>query len=398
MAKKKILVLGSSFAGFTAAIEARKGDPEVEVVVVSKSREFLFMPSLIWVPFGLRTRADITFDVAPIFAEKGIRFVEAAVTKIDPAQQRVTHALGDETYDFLVIATGPELDYAAIPGFAPENGFVESIFGFDSARRAGEAFEALKKDPGPVLIGGAPGTGCFGAAYEFLFNMAYQLKKAHLTEKAPLTYVTAEPFLGHFGIGGFGNGKKLTEMFMKRSHVSAVVDVAVTEFRKGEAVLDDGRVLPFKFAMFAPAFLGAAPVRALTDITDARGFVKVDGTYRTEKYPNVYAAGIAVSVPPPSPTRIPCGVPKTGYASEEMAKVAVHNIFATLHGEPMLSLAPGAIDAKCVLDAGNSGMIMTADHLLEPREHAWLIPGPEAHWAKLAFEKYFLATHRRGIA
>ena len=34
--------------------------------------------------------------------------------------------------------------------------------------------------------------------------------------------------------------------------------------------------------------------------------------------------------------------------------------------------------------------------ILEPRGHAWLIPGPEAHWAKLAFEKYFLATHKRG--
>lgn len=396
--KKKILVLGSSFAGYTAAIDLKKRAPDHEVVVVSKSREFLFMPSLIWVPFGLRKREDITFDVAPIFEKKGIRFVESVVTKIDPAQQRVTHAQGEESYDYLVIATGPDLDYAAIPGFAPQHGFVESIFGYASAERAAVAFEALKKDPGPVVIGGAPGTGCFGAAYEFLFNMAYQLKKAGLTEKAPLTYVTAEPFLAHFGIGGFGNGTKLTEMFLKRSHVSAIVDVAVKEFRKGEAVLDDGRVVPFKFAMFAPAFLGVAPVRALTDITDARGFVKVDGTYRTEKYPNVYAAGIAVSAPPPGPTRVPCGVPKTGYASEEMAKVAVHNILADIQGEPLVSLPFGAIDAKCVLDAGNSGMIMTADHLLEPREHAWLIPGPEAHWAKLAFEKYFLATHRRGLA
>ena len=91
-------------------------------------------------------------------------------------------------------------------------------------------------------------------------------------------------------------------------------------------------------------------------------------------------------------------MPKTGYASEEMAKIAVHNILADIAGEPLLSLSPGAIDAKCVLDAGNNGIIMTADRLLEPREHAWLIPGPEAHWAKLAFEKYFLTTHRMGIA
>jgi sulfide:quinone oxidoreductase len=398
VAKKKIVILGSSFAGFTAAMEIKKRAPEHDVVVISKSREFLFMPSLIWVPFGLRKREDITFDVAPIFEKKDVRYVEAAITKIDPVAQRVTHGKGEVLYDYLVIATGPELDYAAIPGFGPEHGFVESIFGFDAADHARVAFEAFKKDPGPVLIGGVPGASCFGAAYEFLFNMAHQLNKAGLRDKAPLTYVTAEPFLAHFGIGGFGNGTKLTEMFMKHAHVSSVVDIAVKEFQKGEAILEDGRSLPFKYAMFAPAFRGIAPVRALTEITDARGFVKTEDTYRTTKYPNIYAAGIAVALPPPSPTRLPCGVPKTGYASEEMARLAAHNILADIEGHRLVSLAPGAIDAKCVLDAGNNGMIMTADHLLEPRDHAWLIPGPEAHWAKLAFEKYFLATHRAGYA
>ncbi len=142
--KKKIVVLGSSFAGFTAAIELKKKAPEHDVVVVSKSREFLFMPSLIWVPFGLRKREDISFDVAPIFEKKGIAFVEAAATAIDLKAQRVTHAKGTTSYDYLVIATGPELDYAAIPGFAPEHGFVESIFGFESAMHARDAFDACE--------------------------------------------------------------------------------------------------------------------------------------------------------------------------------------------------------------------------------------------------------------
>jgi len=103
-----------------------------------------------------------------------------------------------------------------------------------------------------------------------------------------------------------------------------------------------------------------------------------------------------VAVSQPDRTPVPCGVPKTGYLSEEMAKVVAHNIAADIRGERPIMLSPGSIDAKCVLDAGNTGMIMTADHFLEPRTHAWLIPGPEAHWAKLAFEKYFLTTRSHG--
>ena len=53
--RKRVLVLGGNFGGLTAAITIKHelhGD--VDVTVVSSSDEFLFTPSLIWVPFGKR--------------------------------------------------------------------------------------------------------------------------------------------------------------------------------------------------------------------------------------------------------------------------------------------------------------------------------------------------------
>lgn len=394
---KRIVIIGSSFAGFTAAIELKnKLKDQHQISVLSKTDEFLFMPSLIWVPFGLRKRQDISFSVAPILERRGIEFKQATVTRIDLERRELHSDLGTDSYDYLVIATGPKLNYEAVPGLGPHGGYTQSIFSWQDAESARVTFEEFVKNPGPVVIGAVQGASCFGAAYEFLFNMAYQLKKRGLQAQAPLTYVTAEPYLAHFGIGGFGNGTRMTEFFFKREHISAVTDVAVKEIRPGEVHLSDNRILPFSYAMLAPSFLGIDAVRACTDIVDAGGFVRINPSYQTEKYPEVFAAGVAVSMPRPDQTKIPCGVPKTGYLSEEMAKVVVHNIIASIHGEPLVALPPASIDAKCVLDAGNTGIIMTADHFLEPREHAWLIPGPEAHWAKLAFEKYFLATHRHG--
>ncbi|HEY8089324.1 MAG TPA: FAD-dependent oxidoreductase [Polyangiaceae bacterium] len=395
--RKRIVILGGSFAGMTAAIELKEklGD-EADVVVLSKAKDFLFMPSLIWVPFGKRQREDITFALAPVFEKKGVDFRNVEVTRIDLPGRKVETSEGAKTdYDFLVIATGPKLDYAAVKGLGP-GGHTQSIFSWDDAVRARDAFERFVADPGPVVVGGVQGASCYGAAYEFLFNMAYELKKRDLAHRAPLTYVTSEPFLAHFGIGGFGNGTKMTEMFMRHMNIDSVTNASVREFTKDEVHLEDGRRIPFRYAMFAPRFLGIDPVRALEEITTPAGFVRVDARYRTERYPEVYAAGVAVAIDPPQKTPVPCGVPKTGYLSEEMARVVAHNIVATIHGEPLVALPPGSIDAKCVLDAGNNGIIMTSDHFLEPRAHAWLIPGPEAHWAKLAFEKYFLATHRRG--
>ena len=51
-----------------------------------------------------------------------------------------------------------------------------------------------------------------------------------------------------------------------------------------------------------------------------------------------------------------------------------------------------AIDAKCILDAVSTGIIMLSDGMLASSKYEWIIPGPEARWAKVAFEKYFLAT------
>ncbi|MEZ5339656.1 MAG: FAD-dependent oxidoreductase [bacterium] len=395
--QKRIVIIGSNFAGYTAAMklqEELKG--EHAITVISKSPDFLFMPSLIWVPFGLREREQITIPLEPLYEKKGIRFVLETVDRIDLAQRTVHTEKGFYGYDYLVIATGPELAYDAIPGLGPIDGYTQSIFSWEHAERTQQAFEELLRDPGPVVIGAVQGASCFGAAYEFLFNTAHQLKKHKLLDKAPLTYVTAEPFLAHFGIGGFGNGTKMTDWFFRNLHITAELDAEFQEITPDEMLLTDGRRIPYKFAMLAPSFRGVKPVRELTEITNKGGFVKVGRDYATEQYPEVYAAGVAVAMDPPDVTKVPCGVPKTGYLSEEMAKVVAHNIVADITGGKKMELPPQYIDAKCVLDAGNTGIIMLADHFLEPRQHAWLIPGPEAHWAKLAFEKYFMTTHRMG--
>ena len=75
----KVLVLGSNFAGLTAALAVKQElQDDVEVTVVSKDDRFIFNPSFIWIPFGKRKPADITFPVAPTFEAHGVDFVHAA--------------------------------------------------------------------------------------------------------------------------------------------------------------------------------------------------------------------------------------------------------------------------------------------------------------------------------
>lgn len=396
--RRRIVILGSSFAGMTAALELKHhiGDRH-DVIVLSRSDEFVFLPSLIWVPFGLRTREEITFLLPPVLERRGVVFHRAEVTSIDLAGRGVVTTEGRFEYDYLVLATGPRGHYDEVPGLGPHRGHTCSFLTLDEALAAQEDFFALIESPGPAVVGIAPGSSCFPFACEFVLNLAHQLERRHLTDAVPLTYVTPEPYLGHFGIGGFGRaGERVAEMFA-RLKIRALVDTAITQVTPDGVHLDDGQTLPFRFGAVLPPLRGARPVQALDAIATPSGFVRVDPLYRANGYPEVYACGAAVYLDPPDAPRLPCAVPRTGYVSEEMARVVAYNIAADIEGRRPVALPAASIDAKYVLDAGNTGMIMTSDHFLEPRDHAWLIPGPEAHWAKVAHEKYFLATRRHGM-
>ena len=67
---KNIVILGSNFAGYTAALQLDKRlgrlRKEYDITIVSPTHEFLYVPSLIWVPFGRRKVDDIKFDIRPI--------------------------------------------------------------------------------------------------------------------------------------------------------------------------------------------------------------------------------------------------------------------------------------------------------------------------------------------
>lgn len=411
----RIVIVGGSFAGLTAAFELKRllGDT-ARVIVIDKSDRFVFIPSLIWVPFGWRQIEDISFSLAPVLSRHGIEFVHAAAEEIDPKQQIVRTRAGDVAYDYLLIATGPHVDYSVVPGLGPHGGYTVSICNAEHALHARAEWEKFLRNPGRVIIGATQGSSCYGAAYEFVFNLEYALRKVGLRKQVPITYVSSEPFLGHFGIGGLGAGRPMTEWFFRYAKIDWALDAVLDRVEPGRVVFKQGKLfrsdgqngtpedlrgqsLPFSYAMLIPPFLGVEAVRR-SGLGNARGFIVVDDYFRHTQYPNIFAAGVAVAVAPPAPCNAGCSVPKTGYISEVMAKVAARNIVASLRGQPLTPKPTTELDAKCIMDAGNQGIIMFTDRIYKPggRKIELLIPGPWGHWAKVWFEKYFLWKMRTG--
>lgn len=395
-----VLVIGGNFAGLTAALETKRRlkHQDHRVVVVSSRENFLFVPSLIWVPFGEREIEDISFPVEPILRDHGIEFVHATATKIVPEDNVVETTVGPMEYDYLVIATGPKLDYS-VPGTNPKEGFTTCVCTPHDAMTIRTKFEELVQNPGPAVVGATGGAGCVGAAYEFLFNLEYNLRKRGVRQQVDLTWFTPEPFLGHFGIGGIRGSETMLNGFFKSLKIHFITDAELDHVEPSEMVFRDGKRLPYVFSMVMPPFVGQDVVSNSPGVGTPKGYVPVNPTYQHKDYPNIFAAGIAVDVPSPFVTPVSLGVPKTGYPADEAGKTVGENISRLLNEKVNLKERPFAkIPGLCVMDAGHKEVVIITNHVMKPREFAAIIPNPIYDEGKRLFEKYFLWKTKHGYS
>jgi sulfide:quinone oxidoreductase len=399
-----IVVVGAGIAGLPLAYELRAAlGREHRVTLVNASEHFEFVPSNPWVAVGWRTRGQTTFSVGERLARKGIGFLALPVVRIDAPGNTVHMADGSAlAYDFLVVATGPRLAFEEVPGAGPA-AHTQSICTVEHAEQAWARYHEFLKDPGPMVIGAMPGASCFGPAYEFAFIVSADLKRRRLRKKVPITFVTSEPYIGHLGLGGVGDSKGLLESELRNHDVKWITNARTTKVEAGKlyaseldsagAVVKEHEV-PFRYAMMLPAFKGVDPVAAVEGLCNPRGFVSIDACQRSKQFRNIYAAGVCVAIPPVEATPVPTGAPKTGYMIETMVTAIVQNIKADLEGRP--ATAQGSWNAICLADMGNTGAAFVALPQIPPRNVNWIRKGRWVHWAKVAFEKYFLYKMKRG--
>jgi sulfide:quinone oxidoreductase len=399
-----IIILGAGIGGMACAYEMREQvRPEDKVTVISDSPLFQFVPSNPWVAVNWRTKEDITFPLAPYLERKGINLIATPAKRVHPEKNQVELTDGQIVdYDFLVIATGPKLAFDEVEGMGPGKN-TYSICHVDHAVEAGKAWEQFIRDPGPVVVGAAQMASCYGPAYEFAFIMETDLRKRKIRDRVPMTFVTAEPYIGHLGLGGVGDSKGLLESAMRERHIKWICNAKVTKVEPGKMFvteLDDmGNVkkeheLPFKHSMMLPAFKGVDAVSGIEGLTNPRGFILIDPFQRNPKFSNIFAIGVCVAIPPVEATPVPTGAPKTGYMIETMVTATAHNIRAILDGkEPDFKATWNAV---CLADFGDTGAAFVALPQIPPRNVNWYKEGKWVHLAKIAFEKYFIRKMKKG--
>ncbi len=416
----RVVILGAGIAGHTAALFVRRRLPrEHEVVVVSPKELYNWIPSNIWVGVGAMPASEVVVPLPPVYARMGITFIQSRAVAIYPEGTSgesgpcvaVEHTAGVEKgrrqmlpYDYLINATGPKLNFAATPGLGPE-AYTQSVCTHEHADRAAAAFLAcvaeMKKGVKKTLVIGM-GHGvctCEGAAFEYVLNVEFELRRHGVREQATILFITNEVELGDFGVGGmyFKRGgyvvhsRTFAESLFVERGIGWMTGAHVQKVEADKIYCEtlDGQVheTKYDFAMLLPPFTGTglqAFNRAGADITSElfmpNGFMKVDAdytkkdfaqwkaadwprTYQNPKYGNLFAVGIAfapphaISMPRTSVrgTPISPAPPRTGMPSAIMGRVVANSIVDLIlsSGKHTMKTASMAeLGAACVASAG----------------------------------------------
>ncbi len=399
-------MLGAGLGGAIQAYELRETLAKSDkITVISDKSYFQFTPSNPWAGIGWRKQKELTVELAPVMKRRGIEFICDGATKLRPDDNTIELASGREvTYDYLVIATGPDLAFDEIEGFGPDK-FTKSVCHVEHAVESAAGWEDFCANPGPIVVGAVQGASCFGPAYEYIMTIDSDLRKRKIRDKVPMTFVSSEPYVGHLGLGGVGDTHGMLKSVFRDRDIKWVVNSKVDKFEEHAVhiteVNDDGsekekHEIPFDYCMMLPAFRGIPALMGIEGLVNPRGFVIVDEFQRNPKYQNIFAIGVCIAIAPPVMTPVPTGVPKTGLMIESMVTATAHNIPEILKGNEPKELPTW--NALCLADFGDRGMAFLAMPQNPPRNLNWTSSGKWVHYAKIVFEWYFMRKVKRGVS
>lgn len=359
-AHRRIVIVGGGTGGLTVAARLRRAG-ESDVTVIEPSEDHFYQPLWTLVGAGI-VRAEASRRPERNYMPKGVRWIKASVTELDPDHDVVrTSDGGMVPYDFLVLAPGIQIDWEKIPGLeeALLTPFVSSNYDYALAPRTWNMIRnfrggtALFTNPGtPIKCGGAPQKIMYLAADHFRRNRI----PAHLV-------------FGHAGSVIFG----VKEFAAVLTDVVARYDIDVHFKRELIEVRPLTKEAVFKVVGSATGetetigydIMHATPLQSAPDFVkqsplaiagDPLGWANVDKyTMQSPAYPNVFALGDAAGTPNS----------KTGAAIRKQAPILVQNLLAVIRGQEPSATYDGYSSCP-IVTAHNRMLLAEFDYDMKP--------------------------------
>ncbi|MFV2064013.1 MAG: NAD(P)/FAD-dependent oxidoreductase [Chloroflexota bacterium] len=380
MAARTVLVLGGGIGGQVTANELRRRlDRDDRVVVIERSRGYLFQPSLLWLMVGRRRRERIERPLADLL-DRGVELVEAEVLSIDPAARRVEISTGVLTGDAIVVALGTESDPDAMPGFREA---ALDIYSADGATACARALATFRGGRVVVAVSSVP-YKCPAAHYEAAMLLDDELRRRGLRDVSDIDVHSPEP--APMPVAGVEMGTALLDLLESkgiRFHPGSRIERF--DRANAEIVFADGSRGGYDLLAGVPPHRAPGVIGG-SGLADDSGWVPVDrGTLETA-HQDVYAIGDVTTITLANGKPLP----RAGVFAHGEGLTAARAIAARFAGSPAPPPYTGA--GYCWVETGQ-GRAAFADgaFFAEPDPTVALRqPGRSWHLGKVLFERSWI--------
>ncbi|MFA7655871.1 NAD(P)/FAD-dependent oxidoreductase [Acidithiobacillus thiooxidans] len=373
----KVSIIGAGFGGLTAVRQIRRQLPDAEITLIAPKAEFIYYPSLIWIPTGLRKGEQLRIPLDRFFQRKNVHFHAGRVTELRDAGRTVVTDQGEIVNDVLIIASGGR-SLRKLPGIEHSLAICDGI---EAAEQIRDRLAAL--DKGTIAFGFAgnpqePTAVRGGPVFELLFGIDSYLRKTGRREQIDLVFFNpmTEP-------GNRLGAKAVTGLLaeMEKRQIKTHLGHKITGF-SADKVMTEGGEIAANLILFMPGMTGPDWAQQSGLPLSTGGFIQADEYCQVPGHPGVFVVGDAGSY-----ANSPDWLPKQGHTADLQAEAAVHNAVLSLQNKA--SDKPFRAELVCIVDALDSGIMVFRN-----KDHASVLPNPLWHAAKMAFEWRYLLHYR----
>ena len=373
----RITIIGAGFGALSSVREIRQRDPSVEITLIAPRAELHYLPGIIWIPAGLRTREQLIVPLANFFRRMKVHHVAAEVTGVREGGRVVETTAGEITNDALVIASGGRF-IKKLPGIEQA---ITPCEGIAAAEKIRDRLREMKGGTIAVGFGGNPNEPSAvrgGPMFEFLFGIDEQLKREGRRDKFDLVFFNPSKEPGA-RLGPKAVKHLLAEM-AKRS-IRTHLGHKMKRFDADRVVTEGGEFL-VDLILFMPGMTGNAWFDQTELARSPGGLLKADAQCRVVGSEHVYVVGDSGSFPGPD------WMPKQAHMADLQAAAAAENVLAGLNGQT--PTATFKVELICIIDALDHGTLVFRNE-----QRQIILPSTRLfHWAKRYFEGVYLKKYR----
>jgi sulfide:quinone oxidoreductase len=374
------VILGGGTGGLVAASELRRRAPAAHrLVLVERSAEHTYQPSLLWQMVGERRQEQFRRPLSRL-ERKGIEFRQAEVEELDLDNKVVRTSTGDLGYDTLVVSLGAQLVPETVPGFEQ---MAYNLYTAEGCAQIHAALENMKAGVIGIVITAMP-FKCPAAPYEAAFLAESFVRRKGVRRDVEIHLFTPEH--APMPVAPAAIGDSIADMLAARGiQYHPLFTFKELRPETSELVASDGHSQKVDLLIAIPPHQAPDVVRS-SPLLGVSGFVHADARTLQTEHAEVYAIGDVATVRLPNDKSLP----KAGVFAHSEAKVVAEQIADKLEGR----VSDAAFDGKgyCWLELGDGRAgFAGGDFYSEPEPRLQLRrPGRPLHWGKVAFEKWWL--------